>query len=178
MRVTPGIVALLLCAAAPARAADLSTLACVADGISDAVRTDIADSVRDLAAGGKAPPPEASRQALTEAAERCGTRFGWSDAARGAARTYTLVHLGRAALDPIAEDAGIKAAPFAEVMHGLTPDQRAKILQQDQAAIDSLIAVAKEHGIPLDSYNQNHLLGILAALVIFEEDQKAAFLKA
>jgi hypothetical protein len=178
MRTSLGIAALLLCAAVPARAADPSTLNCVADSISDTVRADIAASARDLAAGGKAPPPEASKQALTDATQRCGERFGWSEAARTAARTYTLVHIGRVTVAPLAEAAGIKQGPFAEVLHALTADQRAKVLQREEATIDALVAAARAHGIPLNTHDQQHPLGVLATFTLYEEDLRADFAAA
>jgi len=92
---------LALAAAAPAHAADLATIDCVIEKLQPALRAQIeTDITRNMGEAALRPTYDAAvGTGLGVAAAACATEHKWSDAAVGAARTYTLAKLGR----PIAE---------------------------------------------------------------------------
>ena len=108
--------AALLALAAPAHAADLATIDCVAGKVSPVVTAKLhADVSRNMAESGKRPSYDpAVGGSIASAAAACGLEHDWSEAAIKAARIYTLAKLGMPVAQRVIGERGFDAAALED----------------------------------------------------------------
>lgn len=125
MRLMLSIVALLL-AAAPAHAADLSTIGCIADKIEIPVKALLViDVERNLTEQGKPARYEPRvLAAINAGAAQCAKEHGWPEAALQPARLYAIATLGWPAAQKLASDKGFDMAALEEAWSALPEETR------------------------------------------------------
>ena len=108
--------AALLALAAPAHAADLATIDCVAGKLSPVVAAKLhADVSRNMTESGKRPSYDpAVGGSIASAAAACGLEHNWSEAAIKAARIYTLARLGMPVAQRVIGERGFDAAALED----------------------------------------------------------------
>ena len=116
--------------AAPAYAADLATIDCVAGKLSPAVTAKLhADVSRNMAESGKRPTYDpAVGGGIASAAAACGLEHNWSEAAVKAARVYTLAKLGLSVAERVIGERGFEAASLEERFLALPEETRNRAL--------------------------------------------------
>lgn len=133
MRLMLPIVAALL-AAAPAHAADLATIGCIAGTVELPVRAQIAiDVERNLTHPGT--PAKYEPRVLTAinlAAKKCAEEHGWPEAALQPARLYALATMGWPTAQKIATDKGFDMAALEEAWTMLPEETRNHPLPQSE----------------------------------------------
>jgi hypothetical protein len=124
------ITALLLAFAAPAHAADLATIDCVAGKVNAAVTARLhADVSRNMAESGKRPSYDpAVGGSIASAAAACGLEHNWSEAAVKAARIYTLAKLGLPVAERVIGERGFDAAALEDRFQALPEETRNRVL--------------------------------------------------
>jgi hypothetical protein len=129
MRFTTAALACLLFAA-PAHAADLSTMDCVGEKLDAAVRTQIeADVTRNLGESGKRPSYDPSvSKGLSTAAGACAAAHKWSPAAAKAAGTYALARIGMPIAQRVIKEHGFDPDAFEAAFQALPHKTRDKPL--------------------------------------------------
>lgn len=118
--------AALLALAAPAYAADLATIDCVAGKLSPVVTAKLhADVSRNMAESGKRPSYDpAVGGSIASAAAACGLEHNWSEAAIKAARIYTLARLGMPVAQRVIGERGFDAAALEDQFQTLPEEAR------------------------------------------------------
>lgn len=116
----------LLLLAAPARAADLATIDCVAGKIAPAATAKLhADVARNMAESGKRPSYDpAVGGSIASAAAACGLEHDWSEAAVKAARVYTLAKLGLTVARRVIGERDFDAAALEDRFQSLPEEAR------------------------------------------------------
>ncbi len=146
MMLRPLIVALCLVgAAAPAQAADLATLGCVADKVSLPIRAQLViDVERNLTETGKKHSYDPRViAALREAAMACAKENGWPDPALRPAMLYTLATLGWPTAQKVATERGLDTAALETAWNALPEDSRNKPLTPE---VNQQLAAATSGG--------------------------------
>jgi hypothetical protein len=120
------VTAVLLALAAPAYAADLATIDCVAGKVGKDTTAKLhADVARNLAESGKRPSYDpAVGGGIASAAAACGTEHNWSEAALKAARVYTLAKLGLPVAQRVIGERGFDAASLEDRFQSLPEETR------------------------------------------------------
>jgi hypothetical protein len=120
--------------AAPAHAADLATIDCVAGKLAPAVMAKLhADVSRNMAESGKRPSYDpAVGGGIASAAAACGLEHDWSEAAIKAARVYTLAKLGLGVAERVIGERGFEAATLEERFLALPEDTRNRALAPEE----------------------------------------------
>ncbi|MDP5278648.1 hypothetical protein Q9Q95_06905 [Sphingomonas sp. DG1-23] len=120
------LVPFLLLLAAPANAADLATIDCVAGKVSAAATAKLhADVSRNMTESGKRPSYDSAvGGSIASAAAACGTEHGWSEAAVKAARIYTLAKLGLPVAERVIGARGFEAATLEDRFQALPEETR------------------------------------------------------
>jgi hypothetical protein len=118
--------AAVLALAAPAHAADLATIDCVAGKLSPVVTAKLhADVSRNMAESGKRPSYDpAVGGSIASAAAACGLEHNWSEAAIKAARIYTLARLGMPVAQRVIGERGFDAAALEDQFQTLPEEAR------------------------------------------------------
>ncbi|AQR73287.1 hypothetical protein [Sphingomonas sp. LM7] len=118
--------AALFVLAAPAHAADLATIDCVAGKLSAATTAKLhADVSRNMAESGKRPSYDpAVGGGLASASAACGLEHDWSEAAIKAARVYTLAKLGLSVAERVIGERGFEAAALEDRFQVLPEETR------------------------------------------------------
>ena len=116
--------------AAPACAADLSTIDCVTRKLDIAVRTQIeSDAARNLAESGKRPSYDPTiGKGLSEAAGACAKQHKWSAAAARAAGIYAIAKLGLPVAQRVVGERGFDAAALEDQFQALPEETRSRVL--------------------------------------------------
>jgi hypothetical protein len=116
----------LLMLAAPAYAADLATIDCVAGKVNAAATAKLhADVSRNMTESGKRPSYDpAVGSGIASAAAACGLEHDWSAAAIKAARVYTLAKLGLPVAERVIGARGFEAAALEERFQTLAEETR------------------------------------------------------
>ena len=112
--------------AAPAHAADLATIGCVAGKLdADTTARLHADVSRNMAESGKRPSYDpAVGSAIGAAAASCAEENGWSEAAVKAARVYTLARVGWPVAQRVIGERGFDAALLEAQFQALPEEVR------------------------------------------------------
>lgn len=112
--------------AAPAHAADLATIDCVAGKLAPAVTAKLhADVSRNMVESGKRPSYDpAVGGSIASAAAACGLEHDWSEAAIKAARVYTLAKLGLPIAERVIGERGFEAATLEDRFQALPEETR------------------------------------------------------
>ena len=164
-----------LAAAQPARAADLATLGCIRQQLPASALAEVATAAHDLADGKEALATEELQGAVAAAGQACTTLHGWSVAARDAALIHGIAATTRETLDQIAIERGVKLDALAAALAALTPAQRANFMGGMEAAANALIAQLKNQGMPTITTTQAQVIGVLALMMIIQDDSRATF---
>ncbi|NIJ20186.1 hypothetical protein FHS95_001878 [Sphingomonas naasensis] len=121
--------ALLVCAA-PAHAADLATIDCVAGKMAKGAVAQLhADVSRNMTESGKRPSYDpAVGGSIASAAVACGLEHNWSEAAIKAARVYTLAKVGMPVAQRVIGERGFDAAELEDRFLALPEEARNRAL--------------------------------------------------
>ncbi|UZK67248.1 hypothetical protein [Sphingomonas sp. M1-B02] len=124
----------LFLVAAPAQAADLATIDCVAGKVDAAIVARLhADVARNLAETGKRPNYDPAVGAgIARAAAACATEYEWSEAAVKAARVYTLAKLGMSVAERVMGERGFEPAALEEQFQALPEESRNRPLTAEE----------------------------------------------
>jgi hypothetical protein len=116
--------------AAPAQAADLSTLGCVEAKLDDATRVQIGkDVTRNLGLIGiRGSYSQSVTDAISKAATACTTENSWSPTAARLASLYTLAKLSLPVVQQVATERGMDASALEALFQGLPEETRNKPL--------------------------------------------------
>lgn len=119
--------------AAPAHAADLSTLGCVDGKFTDAVRDQIRNDVtRNLGLIGlRGSYSQAVFDAAAKAGADCASENKWTPAATRLAVLYTLAKISLPVMQQAVTNRGMDPAALEALFQGLPEDVRAKPLTND-----------------------------------------------
>ncbi|MBO9623300.1 MAG: hypothetical protein J7500_11370 [Sphingomonas sp.] len=128
-------VAAALAWAAPAHAADLATIGCVAQKVDAAVRSQIeADVERNLTESGKRPSYGPGVGAgLKTAAAACAKEHGWTAAAASAAARYTLAKIGMPVAQRVITQRGFDPAALEDQFQALPEETRNRPLTAQES---------------------------------------------
>ncbi|MCW3848819.1 hypothetical protein OF829_16395 [Sphingomonas sp. LB-2] len=127
-------IAAAVMAAAPAHAADLATIGCIADKIELPVRAQIAiDVERNLTETGKrhSYDPRVTA-ALNLAGKMCADANGWPEAAVKPAKLYALATLGWPVAQKIATERGFDTGALEDMWQSLPEEMRNQPLPQPE----------------------------------------------
>lgn len=123
-------IAVALSCGAPAQAADLSTIGCVAEKLDDAAREKVAGEVAhnlEQATARSSFSPDVTK-AVRDAAVECAGEHGWSAAAGRPAMLYTLAKLSLPTVQRIAGERGLDTGALESLWFALPEEQRDKPL--------------------------------------------------
>jgi hypothetical protein len=133
MRMMVAVGAVLM-AAAPAHAADLATLGCIAGKVELPIRAQIViDVERNLTEAGKKHSYDPRvLTAINLAAAKCAAEHGWPEAALRPARLYAIATLGWPTAQKIAAERGFDMAELEEAWATLPEETRNQPLPQSE----------------------------------------------
>ena len=136
MRIFPFAAALAAFAAAPlpVQAADLATIDCVVGKLGNSVTGQIAADVsRNLFESGKRPSYDPLvGTGVGTAAAACQKEHGWSDAAVGAARIYTIAKVGLPVAQRVISERGFDGAVLEAMFFALPEEVRNRPLTTEE----------------------------------------------
>jgi hypothetical protein len=144
--------------AAPAQAADLATLGCVADKIEVTIRAQIViDVERNLTETGKKHSYDPRvLAAVKAAATACAADNGWPPAALRPAMLYTLATLGWPTAQKVAAERGLDAAALESAWNALPEETRNKPLTPE---VNQQLATATADAVGEQTPEKAELVG-------------------
>lgn len=122
---------LSLVVATPAAAADAATLGCIEDGMSVALRTQIADDFEARFGSARRDPQNTFDAQLAAVGKQCRVKHGWSLEATIAALVWTRARIRLPIIEKHARGDGFDVDAIRKAWHALPEKTRTRELTED-----------------------------------------------
>ena len=171
-----GAMGLLLSNGAAAEAADPSTLGCVGLAVGPGVMQTLGEGAMRNNEGRPGPSVERELQQLSQAADQCRRRYGWSKQAAMTAALWTLTSARIDAAAAALRNDGVDPTKVGEAMGRLSRAEFAGLARQpiSQSSVVALGQHCRDLGLPTEGLI-GHRMVFFAAMLAGEEPTRMRF---